>query len=151
MESPDRAEQGLDDLVKNKAAPGRGELDAICNGHGGEGDSKKNSLKRKTASSDENGDDVGNKKEHGRGEIPAHHARRPPNGFLLFCKRHRDIVSAKNPNLENRGVTKLLGNWWRTLEEEERDKYKELARQVSYPEEATQNVRFTILKFCIHF
>lgn len=33
---------------------------------------------------------------------PAHHARRPMNAFLIFCKRHRSVVRDKYPNLENR-------------------------------------------------
>ncbi|KAK9731531.1 hypothetical protein QE152_g13581 [Popillia japonica] len=34
---------------------------------------------------------------------PSHHARRPMNAFLIFCKKHRPIVRRKFPNLENRG------------------------------------------------
>lgn len=33
---------------------------------------------------------------------PDHHARRPMNAFLIFCKRHRGIVRERFPNLENR-------------------------------------------------
>lgn len=33
---------------------------------------------------------------------PDHHARRPMNAFLIFCKKHRPIVREKYPNLENR-------------------------------------------------
>lgn len=33
---------------------------------------------------------------------PDHHARRPMNAFLIFCKRHRGIVRERYPNLENR-------------------------------------------------
>lgn len=29
-------------------------------------------------------------------------ARRPMNAFLIFCKRHRNIVRDHYPNLENR-------------------------------------------------
>jgi hypothetical protein len=36
------------------------------------------------------------------GMVPDHHARRPMNAFLIFCKRHRPIVREKYPNLENR-------------------------------------------------
>lgn len=34
--------------------------------------------------------------------MPDHHARRPMNAFLIFCKRHRAIVRERYPNLENR-------------------------------------------------
>lgn len=40
---------------------------------------------------------------------PDHHARRPMNAFLIFCKRHRAIVREKYPNLENRSVMQLRG------------------------------------------
>lgn len=33
-----------------------------------------------------------------------HHARRPMNAFLIFCKRHRNIVRERYSNLENRYV-----------------------------------------------
>lgn len=35
-------------------------------------------------------------------KAPDHHARRPMNAFLIFCKKHRGIVREKYPNLENR-------------------------------------------------
>lgn len=38
----------------------------------------------------------------GDDKAPDHHARRPMNAFLIFCKRHRAIVREKYPNLENR-------------------------------------------------
>lgn len=36
--------------------------------------------------------------------IQEHHARRPMNAFLIFCKRHRNIVRERYSNLENRYV-----------------------------------------------
>lgn len=63
---------------------------------------------------------------------PPHHARRPMNAFLIFCKRHRSVVKNKYPNLENRAVTKILGEWWAALEMEEKSCYTELAKQVYY-------------------
>jgi len=33
---------------------------------------------------------------------PEHHARRPMNAFLIFCKRHRGIVKERYKTLENR-------------------------------------------------
>lgn len=48
---------------------------------------------------------------------PAHHARRPMNAFLIFCKRHRSVVRDKYPNLENRYVifwhVKICPSLWR--------------------------------------
>lgn len=62
-------------------------------------------------------------------EGPSHHARRPMNAFLIFCKRHRPIVRERYPHLENRAVTKILGEWWANLEREEKASYTELAAQ----------------------
>lgn len=41
--------------------------------------------------------------------------RKPMNAFFLFCKRHRALVKEMYPNLENRNITKILGEWWSTL------------------------------------
>ncbi|XP_032518015.1 uncharacterized protein LOC116770588 [Danaus plexippus] len=60
---------------------------------------------------------------------PAHHARRPMNAFLIFCKRHRSVVRDKYPNLENRSITKILGEWWANLDQEEKACYTGLAKQ----------------------
>lgn len=61
---------------------------------------------------------------------PAHHARRPMNAFLIFCKKHRPIVRDKYPNLENRGVTKILGEWWAQLDVTDKEPYTTLAKEV---------------------
>lgn len=66
--------------------------------------------------------------QDGEGE-PAHHARRPMNAFLIFCKRHRSVVRDKYPNLENRSITKILGEWWANLDKEEKACYTGLAKQ----------------------
>lgn len=63
-------------------------------------------------------------------ESPSHHARRPPNAFLIFCKKHRPIVRERYPNLENRGVTKILGEWWALLHSGEKSPYNDLAKEV---------------------
>lgn len=60
---------------------------------------------------------------------PDHHARRPMNAFLIFCKRHRTIVRDRHPNLENRSITKILGNWWANLDKEQKSSYTNLAKQ----------------------
>lgn len=66
--------------------------------------------------------------QEGDGE-PAHHARRPMNAFLIFCKRHRSVVRDKYPNLENRSITKILGEWWANLDKDEKACYTGLAKQ----------------------
>ncbi|GBP50314.1 HMG box transcription factor BBX [Eumeta japonica] len=59
----------------------------------------------------------------------AQHARRPMNAFLIFCKRHRAVVRDKHPNLENRSITKILGEWWAHLDDRDKRVYTDLAKQ----------------------
>lgn len=54
--------------------------------------------------------------------------RRPMNAFLIFCKRHRSVVRQKNPDMDNRSVTHLLGDLWANLGEE-KSTYTNLAKQ----------------------
>ncbi|ALC49038.1 bbx, partial [Drosophila busckii] len=60
---------------------------------------------------------------------PEHHARRPMNAFLIFCKRHRAIVKERYKSLENRAITKILGDWWAALDELEKQCFTDLAQQ----------------------
>merc|ERR1719273_2265930 len=55
--------------------------------------------------------------------------RRPMNAFLLFCKRHRTIVKEKHPHLENRLISKILGEWWTSLDPAEKSKFNNLATE----------------------
>ncbi|XP_041373690.1 HMG box transcription factor BBX-like [Gigantopelta aegis] len=55
--------------------------------------------------------------------------RRPMNAFLIFCKRHRAIVREKHPDLDNRSVTKILGDLWANLGEDDKSVYTKLAKQ----------------------
>lgn len=63
---------------------------------------------------------------------PSHHARRPMNAFLIFCKKHRPIVRERFPNLENRGVTRILGEWWALLDDDDKAPYTGLAKEVGF-------------------
>nr|CAD7262857.1 unnamed protein product [Timema shepardi] len=80
------------------------------------------------ASSGEEEEEKGGE-ESAEGQQPAHHARRPMNAFLIFCKRHRHVVRHRYPHLENRAVTKILGEWWGQLAEDEKQCYTQLAKQ----------------------
>ncbi|XP_063237048.1 uncharacterized protein LOC134539200 [Bacillus rossius redtenbacheri] len=51
------------------------------------------------------------------------------NAFLIFCKRHRTVVRKCYPNLENRAITKILGDWWSQLDNTEKESYIQLAQQ----------------------
>jgi len=52
------------------------------------------------------------------------------NAFLIFSKRHRTLVHQRHPNLDNRAVSKILGEWWYAMDPESKAKYYELAKQV---------------------
>lgn len=56
--------------------------------------------------------------------------KRPMNAFLIFCKRHRGLVREKNPNVDNRAVTRILGDLWTNLDLNEKLTYTNLAKQV---------------------
>ncbi|XP_052258795.1 protein capicua homolog isoform X2 [Dreissena polymorpha] len=58
------------------------------------------------------------------------HIRRPMNAFMIFSKRHRPLVHQRHPNQDNRTVSKILGEWWYALGQEEKQEYHNLARQV---------------------
>ncbi|XP_075158527.1 bobby sox [Haematobia irritans] len=60
---------------------------------------------------------------------PDHHARRPMNAFLIFCKRHRAIVKERYKTLENRAITKILGDWWASLDANDKTSFTVLAQQ----------------------
>ncbi|MEQ2214239.1 hypothetical protein XENOCAPTIV_026382, partial [Xenoophorus captivus] len=59
------------------------------------------------------------------------HIRRPMNAFMIFSKRHRALVHQRNPNQDNRTVSKILGEWWYALGPNEKQKYHDLAFQVT--------------------
>lgn len=51
------------------------------------------------------------------------------NAFLIFCKRHRGSVRSGFPHLENRAVTRVLGEWWATLHPDQKRSYTNLAQE----------------------
>uniref|UniRef100_A0A0N4Z3Y5 HMG box domain-containing protein n=1 Tax=Parastrongyloides trichosuri TaxID=131310 RepID=A0A0N4Z3Y5_PARTI len=53
--------------------------------------------------------------------------RRPMNAFMIFSKIHRPLVHEKYPNRDNRTVSKILGEWWYSLEIDEKQKYQVMA------------------------
>ena len=57
--------------------------------------------------------------------------RRPMNAFLIFCKRHRSIVRNQNAHLDNRSVTRILGELWAELQPTVKAVYIDLAKEVS--------------------
>lgn len=74
-------------------------------------------------------DDVESEHDSSDADYGSHGARRPMNAFFIFCKRHRDIVREKYPHLENRSITKILGEWWANLSPHEKSPYFEFAKE----------------------
>ncbi|GAB6019604.1 hypothetical protein CHUAL_001169 [Chamberlinius hualienensis] len=58
------------------------------------------------------------------------HIRRPMNAFMIFSKRHRALVHQRHPNQDNRTVSKILGEWWYSLDPGQKKEYHDLAYQV---------------------
>jgi hypothetical protein len=56
--------------------------------------------------------------------------KRPMNAFLIFCKKHRGDVQERNPQLDNRSVTRLLAELWSKLDASDKAMYKLIAKQV---------------------
>ena len=53
------------------------------------------------------------------------------NAFMIFSKRHRALVHQRHPNQDSRTVSKILGEWWYALGPKEKQKYHDLAFQVT--------------------
>ena len=50
--------------------------------------------------------------------------RRPPNAFILYSQDKRASVSQENPTLSNTEVSRILGQMWKTVPNDEKLKYK---------------------------
>lgn len=54
---------------------------------------------------------------------------RPPNAFMIFGKENRKRLSLANPGSTNKDVSRLLGEQWQSMDESEKEPYRESARQ----------------------
>lgn len=50
--------------------------------------------------------------------------KRPKNGFIRFSVEYRKNLSANQPKMDNREVSRMLGAKWRKMSEEERRPYE---------------------------
>lgn len=50
-------------------------------------------------------------------------ARRPMNAFMLFAKRYRLEITQKHPGKDNRAISVILGDEWKSLSSEDRKVY----------------------------
>ncbi|XP_068688975.1 uncharacterized protein [Montipora foliosa] len=70
----------------------------------------------------------------------AKHVKRPMNAFILFSKNHRTFFNQLYPGKDNRKISTLLAEKWRSMKPEEKEPYrmeaKELMRQTkeSHPD-----------------
>lgn len=68
------------------------------------------------------------------------HVKRPMNAFILFSKNHRTLFKQLYPGRDNRKISTLLAEKWRSMKPEEKEPYrseaKELMRQTkaSHPD-----------------
>jgi hypothetical protein len=44
------------------------------------------------------------------------------NAFMIFSQRYRPIVHLQHPNSDNRAVSKILGEKWYSLNQDEKKK-----------------------------
>tara|TARA_B100000405_G_scaffold259371_1_gene194452 strand:- start:825 stop:1232 length:408 start_codon:yes stop_codon:yes gene_type:complete len=51
-------------------------------------------------------------------------AKRQPGPYVLFCKEVRESVVKENPGIGFGAIGKKMGQMWRDLPEEEKDKYR---------------------------
>ena len=56
--------------------------------------------------------------------------KRPANSFMIWAKKNRTKISKENPILNNAQISKLLGQQWKTLSNEEKQICKDKAKQV---------------------
>ncbi len=49
--------------------------------------------------------------------------RRPRNAFILYSNENRRRVSALNPDLDNREISRILGRLWRQLSRDQQYLY----------------------------
>jgi len=59
-----------------------------------------------------------------------HHIKRPANSFMIWAQTYRKKVFEDNTTLNNAEISKLLGQQWKTLSNEEKQIYKDKAEQV---------------------
>ena len=56
--------------------------------------------------------------------------KRPANSFMIWAQTYRKKVFEDNTTLNNAEISKLLGQQWKTLSNEEKQIYKDKAEQV---------------------
>ncbi|XP_064607362.1 HMG box-containing protein 1-like [Liolophura sinensis] len=57
--------------------------------------------------------------------------KRPMNSFMLFAKKYRVELTKKYPGRDNRAISVMLGDKWKQMTIEERDRYAQEARMLA--------------------
>ncbi|KAF4989854.1 hypothetical protein FGRMN_8855 [Fusarium graminum] len=71
---------------------------------------------------------------------PAPKIPRPRNAFILYRQHHQAQVVARNPNISNPDISKIIGEQWKDESQEVKDNWKSLAdeekqrHQLQYPD-----------------
>jgi len=71
---------------------------------------------------EEGGSEGKKRKKAGSGGAP----KRPLSGFMFFSKEYRPILKNENPDAKFPELGKLLGEKWKSLGEDEKNKYSEM-------------------------
>jgi len=58
------------------------------------------------------------------------HVRRPMNAFMIFSQRERPQIHLEVANCDNRAVSKMLGERWYSLSQNEKNRFHRLATQL---------------------
>ncbi|OTF77259.1 hypothetical protein BLA29_010724, partial [Euroglyphus maynei] len=56
--------------------------------------------------------------------------KKPMNAYMIFLKRNRALIEREHPNLNSRGVVKILGEMWNSLSAQEQQQFYELANKM---------------------
>lgn len=53
--------------------------------------------------------------------------KKPRSAYIFFIKENRDVVKKDNPNAPTSELIKVLAQQWRSLDDEGKEVYKEMA------------------------
>ena len=68
--------------------------------------------------------------EMGKKVIPENHIKRPMNAFMAWSKRERRKMVEEGTNLNNSVMSRILGERWKQLSEEEKKTWKRTAEKL---------------------
>ncbi|KAI9228133.1 MAG: sequence-specific DNA-binding high mobility group box protein, partial [Piptocephalis tieghemiana] len=63
------------------------------------------------------------------------HAPRPPNAFILFRRHWQPSVTANNPHVDTRQISRILGKMWNDADHSEKERFRKLSKEVKVEHE----------------